>query len=676
MTSTRSPSTDTRTRSTTRRIESFRQRFGAGHFYLACHAALPVALTPDLLYSLWANFQQDTHGEAIEVPWIAVADLMLSNLCKEVGHELYEMDGAVRDELLNQLQQDSRFGLERVRELADFVMAYIEQQLDSPDLDTRDLATSQQWRALAYKNPSEAAHTIASALAQLPLHDKLEWMRIAGLVNSLSVPLSAFQPLLNYVRAMTDLARGNLDTAATQMAKAVDANNQVQVEGVNLPIPDAIQGKLPQSPAQETSENSPPSKFGKPMTIAGRALVVALASWLLTSAGGRALITPLISRLSSQILSALQSTPISSATPTLQTTGSVTPTPPPSPSSSPALSPSPSATPPQSVVPKQIPGSPQTPGASQPQPTRSLTSPTDTSVTIPSSLSSALPSNSSIDLLPRSTQSPVPQSSISPSPSILRVGDSGPAVQTLQEQLAQLGYYGGPITGVYDGLTADAVARFQQGFGMQVDGMVGPATLAALRSSIESPTPASTPSNAPSQPPTILVTRINVSGSTVFSARELQAITQPLEGKSITFEELRGAADAITQLYVDRGYATSRAVLPEQTIANGVAVIQVVEGSLERIDVEGTQAVNPDDIRQSVQRGVSVPLNQNDLEAQLQLLQADARFTKVEASLNPGTQTGQSILVIRVAEANSSGNLLFSGPEPPGPGRRMGGAGR
>jgi hypothetical protein len=200
-------------RAAMRRIESWRKRFGEGHFYLACHAALPLALTPDLLYCLWANFQRDVHGERIEIPWIAVADLILSNLCKEVGHELYEMDGMVRDTLLSQLQQDDRLGLERVRELADFVMAYVEQELEHPDIDTRDLAKTQKLRALAYKEPHKAAHEIALMLTQLNLKEKTEWIRMAAMLDSLAEPLAAYQPLLDYSRAMADLARGNLEAA-------------------------------------------------------------------------------------------------------------------------------------------------------------------------------------------------------------------------------------------------------------------------------------------------------------------------------------------------------------------------------------------------------------------------------------------------------------------------------
>ena len=38
------------------RIGAFLQRFSLAHFDLACHAAAPMMLTPDLVYQLWAQF--------------------------------------------------------------------------------------------------------------------------------------------------------------------------------------------------------------------------------------------------------------------------------------------------------------------------------------------------------------------------------------------------------------------------------------------------------------------------------------------------------------------------------------------------------------------------------------------------------------------------------------------
>jgi CheY-like chemotaxis protein len=226
-----------------RRIEAFGKRFGEAYLYLAYHAAFPLALTPDLLYRLWANFQRDIHGEVLNIPWIAVADLLLSSLCDEVGHELYEMEKEVRNALLSELKANPRFGTERINELSDFLLAYVRQQLDSPDIDTRDFAQAQRWTALAYTRPTEAAREIATALSRLKLEDTAEWVRMASLVETFAEPLTEFEPLLIYTRGMADFTRGNQEGTAAQFSKVRGQQHEVKVAGVRLNLPETIENK-------------------------------------------------------------------------------------------------------------------------------------------------------------------------------------------------------------------------------------------------------------------------------------------------------------------------------------------------------------------------------------------------------------------------------------------------
>lgn len=53
-------------------------------------------------------------------------------------------------------------------------------------------------------------------------------------------------------------------------------------------------------------------------------------------------------------------------------------------------------------------------------------------------------------------------------------------VATLQSVLADLGYYAGPIDGVYGPGTSDAVAQYQIDSGLAVDGVAGEQTLYSL----------------------------------------------------------------------------------------------------------------------------------------------------------------------------------------------------
>jgi hypothetical protein len=227
----------------TRRIESFEKRFGTPHLYLAYHAAFPLALTPNLLYRLWTNFQRDIHGEMLGIPWIAVGDLLLSILCDEVGHELYEMDVGVRNVLLKQLQEDKKFGQQRIHEVSDFLLDYVKQQLESDDPDIKDFAQAQQWTALAYTQPSKAARELALAFLKLDQMDKAEIIRMASLIETFIEPLDQFQDLVIYARGMEKFARGNLEAAKAELSKVLEEGNQIHVAGVSLPIPEQIKPK-------------------------------------------------------------------------------------------------------------------------------------------------------------------------------------------------------------------------------------------------------------------------------------------------------------------------------------------------------------------------------------------------------------------------------------------------
>ena len=201
---------------------------------------------------------------------------------------------------------------------------------------------------------------------------------------------------------------------------------------------------------------------------------------------------------------------------------------------------------------------------------------------------------------------------------------------------------------------------------------------------LPSPLPPKTPVLTPptTLPPTtpdsnidISVTRVEVSGSTVFKPEELAKLTQRIEGKSVKLRDLQAVADQITALYLDRGYITSRAILGEQAIVNGLVKIQILEGSLESLEITGLKRLNKNYVESRIRLGIKNPLNKNQLEDQLQLLKSDALLESIEASLRPGSGTGQSILSLRVKESKPiAGNVSIDNYSSPSVGsERFGG---
>jgi hemolysin activation/secretion protein len=160
--------------------------------------------------------------------------------------------------------------------------------------------------------------------------------------------------------------------------------------------------------------------------------------------------------------------------------------------------------------------------------------------------------------------------------------------------------------------------------------------------------PPGIPNIAPVQ---IRVNSIEVQGNTIFE-QEIDELIQPLLGREVSFDQLIALRSAITALYTSQGYITSGAFLPNnQDLSDGVVQIQVVEGELEAVDVEGLERLNSSYVRSRLTLAGRRPLNQQNLERALQLLQVDPLLQQVNAELTAGSAPGRSILQVDLQEA-------------------------
>ena len=162
--------------------------------------------------------------------------------------------------------------------------------------------------------------------------------------------------------------------------------------------------------------------------------------------------------------------------------------------------------------------------------------------------------------------------------------------------------------------------------------------------------PSSIPEDADTK---FLVNRIEVVGSTVFKPEQFATVTAPFVGRELTFAELLQARDAITKLYVDHGYVTTGALIAPQKIRDGVVTIQVVEGSLQEIQVTGNRRLRSSYIRDRVRLGADTPLNVSNLLEKLQLLRLNPRIQNLSAELQAGVNPGSNILQVAVEEADT-----------------------
>ncbi|AGK57057.1 hemolysin activation/secretion protein [Hyphomicrobium denitrificans 1NES1] len=83
----------------------------------------------------------------------------------------------------------------------------------------------------------------------------------------------------------------------------------------------------------------------------------------------------------------------------------------------------------------------------------------------------------------------------------------------------------------------------------------------------------------------LTVRRFEITGSSIYSARDFSDLTAPLTGHPIALSEIYALAARITARYGEDGYVLSRAVVPPQSLSpNGAVIrIEIVEGYVDAV---------------------------------------------------------------------------------------------
>lgn len=157
----------------------------------------------------------------------------------------------------------------------------------------------------------------------------------------------------------------------------------------------------------------------------------------------------------------------------------------------------------------------------------------------------------------------------------------------------------------------------------------------------------------------IAVVSVVTDPSEILTEQEIRAITEKLEGKTVGVDELQQAVDQINRLYEEKNYITARAVLPPQTVTDGIVRIQLVEGRIGEILIEDNQYTKDsyflDRIR--TKPGDLVRLDQIEDDLIYFNLTNDVQ---VRAELRPGRQFGTTDVALKVLEPAARQVILYT----------------
>ncbi len=196
------------------------------------------------------------------------------------------------------------------------------------------------------------------------------------------------------------------------------------------------------------------------------------------------------------------------------------------------------------------------------------------------------------------------------------------------------------------------------------------------------------PSVAPTLPPAagssvapggraVLVSGFDISGNHSVESAVLQQVIAGYVGRPLTLAEIYDAADELTRYYRTSGYTLASAYVPEQKIGAGIIRIEILEGTLGAVKIEGTGRTRPGFLNWQLDRLRSGEVLRNEpLENELLLLN-DIPGLHARAVVQPGTEFGKSDLVLKTDEKRFDGGAQYDnyGRESIGESRLLGNAG-
>ncbi|MDR3213610.1 MAG: ShlB/FhaC/HecB family hemolysin secretion/activation protein [Azoarcus sp.] len=141
------------------------------------------------------------------------------------------------------------------------------------------------------------------------------------------------------------------------------------------------------------------------------------------------------------------------------------------------------------------------------------------------------------------------------------------------------------------------------------------------------------------------IERINVSGASLLTERTRTKRLAPFEHRCLKTTDIDAVLRTLTDHYLDRGYITTRAYLPEQDLTSGVLEIQIIEGQLEELVPRLESGLSARELKTAFPGKEGEQLNLREIE---QLLDQLNRLPSRQASvaLEPGEHPGGSRAVI------------------------------
>ena len=158
-----------------------------------------------------------------------------------------------------------------------------------------------------------------------------------------------------------------------------------------------------------------------------------------------------------------------------------------------------------------------------------------------------------------------------------------------------------------------------------------------------------TPSAA-QEVPRFDIRAFRVEGNKLLPQQRVDAILAPFIGAQKDFGDVQRALEALEQGYKDLGYNTVSVLLPEQALEGGQVLLQVIEGHIRSVKIQGQAFFDRENIRASLPalREGEVP-KMTDLSASLRVAN-EHPMKKLSVRLAPGDKEDELDAIVAVTD--------------------------
>ncbi|MFH0732789.1 MAG: ShlB/FhaC/HecB family hemolysin secretion/activation protein [Candidatus Omnitrophota bacterium] len=154
----------------------------------------------------------------------------------------------------------------------------------------------------------------------------------------------------------------------------------------------------------------------------------------------------------------------------------------------------------------------------------------------------------------------------------------------------------------------------------------------------------------PQEGPSFVLKSVKITGSTIFSEKDLAPLYKPYIDKQVTFQGLQVIIDKIKLKYKQEGYITSTAYIPEQEIKDGNIEIAAAEGKMGELIIDGNKWFTVGLLKKYFHTAKNKILNINKVQKDILSLNQNPDLA-IRAMLSAGKEPGTSDVTLKVADS-------------------------